>query len=644
MKIESIRIENFRCFKDETILMDDYTCLVGANGVGKSTVLHALNVFFRQSKDCQTNLTTLTEDDFHHKNTSKPIRISVTFKDLSNKAKEDLKDYVRLDKLVVTAVATYYNSTEKAEVEQHGNRMVIKEFAIYFERDKEKANSPELKEIYFTLREKYPELPKVSTKTDMAKALRDYESNRPKECSLKESSDQFYGISKGVNRLAPHIQWVFIPGTKDVTEESEESKASALGQLLERTVRSKVNFTEKINSMKRDVRDDYQKLLDEEQNALDSISQSLRKRLADLSHPNISAQVLWKQDPDKSIKIEEPRACIRIGERGFEADLARFGHGLQRSYMLALLQELAQTDDTDAPTLIMGIEEPELYQHPPQARYLAEALQELSLKNSQILLCTHSPLFVASNHFDSIRIFRENGKQSYTTISKTSYEEMAKMLKEIGAEKKLHRETGMIAKLYPSLNPVINEMFFCKVLVLVEGIEDVAFITSELLLTGRNSDFRKYGCHIVPANSKSNMIKPLAVAKCLKIPTFVVFDADTDKEKESEIVQHKKENKAILALQDHSSENEWPDNHIIKDNLVCWKTNIGKAIEEEIGADWCKYKTKANRHYDNAGNLSKNPLAVAKTLDLAYEEGIKSNLLLQLIERIIEFARESSLV
>ena len=29
----------------------------------------------------------------------------------------------------------------------------------------------------------------------------------------------------------------------------------------------------------------------------------------------------------------------------------------------------------------------------------------------------------------------------------------------------------MLAKLYPSLNPVVNEMPFCKVLILIEGMD-----------------------------------------------------------------------------------------------------------------------------------------------------------------------------
>lgn len=46
MILESVRIQNFRTFKDETIHFDNYNCFVGPNGSGKSTVMNALNVFF----------------------------------------------------------------------------------------------------------------------------------------------------------------------------------------------------------------------------------------------------------------------------------------------------------------------------------------------------------------------------------------------------------------------------------------------------------------------------------------------------------------------------------------------------------------------------------------------------------------------
>jgi len=647
MKIQSVQIQNFRSFKNETVFFSDYTCFVGANGAGKSTILNALNVFFRQYKDSKTDLSKLTKDDFHHKDTDEDIRITVTFSDLSKEAKKDLSHYVRQDKLIVSAVAKYDANTGIAEVKQYGQRLVMKEFAKFFEADKEKAKVKELQEIYSDLKKQHPDLKDASIKGDMISSLNEYESARPEKCTLEQSSDDFYGATKGANKLAPHVQWIFVSAVKDVTAEAEETKSSALGQLLARTVRSKVSFVDRVSELRDQTRERYQQLLDTEQTVLKDISKSLQDRLSAWAHPNITAQVLWKQDPEKSIRIEEPLAYIKLGENDFDGDLSRFGHGLQRSYMLALLQELALVDDANAPTLIMGIEEPEIYQHPPQARYLAETLFNLTDKGSQLLLCTHSPLFIPGDNFDKIRIVRECGDPSYTTVKSLSYEALSKELNKAG--EKLLKESGMVAKLYPSLNPVTNEMFFCKVLILTEGLEDIAFITSYLIFTGKIADFRRYGCHIVPVDGKSNLIKPLAMAKLLNIPSFVVFDADTDKQyiadptkRNSEVTKHKKDNKAILELQGHGAENEWPPNHIIKPNLTCWKANISITINEEIGADWKNYEDKAASHYANPGGLGKNPLAIAKALEYAWNDKIISHQLIDLTDRIIAFAKTAT--
>ena len=327
MKLESVRIQKFRSFKDETINFDNYNCFVGPNGAGKSTVMNALNVFFRQHKDSKTDLSKLSVDDFHHKNTNDPISITVTFKELSEDAKRGLADYVRQDKLVVTAKAEYDEGTERAEVKQFGNRLGMTEFKIWFEAEKAKKPAKELKEIFARLRSQWPEISTANTKADMAVALNSFEAAHPESCSLIPSEDQFYGVTKGANRLAPHLQWVFVSASKDFSEEAEENKNSALGQLLSRAIRSKVNFTEKVTGLRNDLKQNYQSMLEAEQGVLSSISDSLETKLKLWANPSATAKVLWKSDAEKAIKIEEPFAHIQIGEKGFESELARFGHG-----------------------------------------------------------------------------------------------------------------------------------------------------------------------------------------------------------------------------------------------------------------------------------------------------------------------------
>ena len=151
MKIASVHIENFRSFADATIPLNDYACLVGPNGAGKSNVLTALNVFFRETENIATDLSQLDEEDFHHKSTDKPIRITITFSDLSAEAQEDFTDYFRQGYLVVSAVATFHEGTAKAEVKQYGQRLGMPALAPFFEALGDNKKVSELKEIYVDL-------------------------------------------------------------------------------------------------------------------------------------------------------------------------------------------------------------------------------------------------------------------------------------------------------------------------------------------------------------------------------------------------------------------------------------------------------------------------------------------------------------
>lgn len=474
----------------------------------------------------------------------------------------------------------------------------------------------------------------------MVEALQDFETKTPSSCILIPSEDQFYGATKGANRLAPHLQWVFVPAVKDITEESQESKTSGLGQLLARTVRSKVDFSQKVKNLRDVLRSNYQSMLDAEQSVLDGLSGSIEMKLKDWAHPGVTAKVLWTQDGDRSIKVDEPWAFIRIGERGFEGELARFGHGMQRSFMLTLLQELATAAGKNAPTLILAIEEPELYQHPPQARYLAELLHDLASDNSQIIVCSHSPLFIPGDDFETVRVVRDSGTPSRSSVSQLSYSDLANTLHTAGQS--LLKEKGMLAKLYPSLNPGVNEMFFCRVLILVEGIEDVAHLSSYLSLLGLLPTFRKCGCHIVPVGGKSEIVKPLAMAKQLDIPVFVICDADTDTQKPEHIAKHKQDNKAILSLMGYDAESEWPADDIWKNDFVMWKHNLTKLIESEIGANWEGHVNTAALHYGQPGGLKKNPLAISRASQAAWSSGDKSPSLEKLAGDLVSYAKAAA--
>ncbi|TWB46580.1 AAA family ATPase [Bradyrhizobium sacchari] len=128
MKIKSIAIKNFRPLKDVVVDFDDYTAFVGPNGAGESTVLCALNIFFRQTEEAPTNLIELDLEDFHNGNIKDPIEITLTFHDLEPEAQAEFAEYFRSGILVVSAIAQFNESTRKAPVRQFVKRSAMKEF------------------------------------------------------------------------------------------------------------------------------------------------------------------------------------------------------------------------------------------------------------------------------------------------------------------------------------------------------------------------------------------------------------------------------------------------------------------------------------------------------------------------------------
>lgn len=640
MRIESVRIENFRSFENATVPFNSYACLVGPNGAGKSTVLTALNVFFRETENLPTDLSQPDQEDFHFKNISVPIRITVTFCGLSEEAQEDFSDYVRQGRLVVSAVATFNEANGTAQVTQYGQRLGMTALSPFFEALSEGKRVSELKDIYNELRKTHSDLPGPGTKDAMKTALHEFEASRPDECVLIPSEDQFYGFSKGVNRLARHIQWVYVPAVKDATAEQVESRNSALGKLLARTVRAKTNFDETIKGLRTQMQLQYQELLDGSQDVLDDISSALQVRISEWAHPGARMRLEWKQDPDRSVRVEEPWAHILAGEGTFEGELARFGHGLQRSYLLALLQELAGTDDAEGPTLILACEEPELYQHPPQARHLAAVLNTLSQDNAQVIVSTHDPLFVSGQGFEDVRMIRKDADHERSEVSHMSFDDISQAVSVATGERPVRPE-GTLAKIHQALQPSLNEMFFTRRLILVEGLEDVAYLWSYLHLLEKEEEFRRLGAHIVATNGKSELLQPLVIARHMKIPTYVVFDADADKpDRSGSRAKHEKDNSALSALLGKAGGNPFPAATCSDHGFTMWHSDIGTVVEADIGKDdWDAFRAEADVRYGHTSGLRKSSLHIGASLAFAWEAGKRPSGLAQVCAAVLDPAK-----
>jgi putative ATP-dependent endonuclease of OLD family len=582
MKIKQVRIENFRVFEDVTIPFDNYACLIGANGAGKSSILCALNLFFRQTANASTDILRPQAEDFHAKNVDNPIRITVTFTDLSPEARTDFQDYVRQGELIISSEARFDAEQGCATVKQYGQRKGMEQFREYFELDKAGAKADELKAVYTTMRSQFKELPSATTKQAMRDQLLHYEAQHSGDCVDIPSADEFYGFSKGTNRLNKYVQWVFVPAVKDAVAEQSAGKNTALSQILDRAVKARTGVTDGLAQLKEEAQGKYREILSQHQGALGDLSNELAQKFRQWAHPDASLKLEW-QEVANPIGINDPLAAITAKEGDFEGQLARFGHGLQRSYLFALLHVLSNADDSQSPTLILGCEEPELYQHPPQLRHLVDVFKQLTVKNSQVILCTHSPIFVTGIDFEDVRLIQKNQSTGRGSVAQVAPGELAEEITKAYAGKRPpEKPEAALLKLHQILQSEINEMFFAPVVVFVEGREDLAFLSTYLHLMGQYESFRQFGCHLVSCGGKSCMDRPLAVANRMCIRKFVVFDSDGDTEGEKR-TSHESWNTALLRLSNHEEVDAFPGSVVWKRDLIVLTLPRFSGHNERIG-------------------------------------------------------------
>lgn len=262
---------------------------------------------------------------------------------------------------------------------------------------------------------------------------------------------------------------------------------------------------------------------------------------------------------------------------------------------------------------------------------MASVLEQLSEGNSQVLVCTHSPYFVTGKGFEDIRLIKKI--DSHATVSKATYEQVSGKIAEASG-KPFIKPSGRLAKVHQALQPALNEMFFTPRLVLVEGLEDIAYITTYLHLTGLWSMYRRCGCHIVAAEGKSSMVQPLSIALCLGIPTYTIFDADGHDPKHKN--NHEPDNLTLMRLCNTVKPEPFPEKTLWANGLTVWPSEIGNVVKEEIGEEnWQKYAEPARELFGAPGGLEKNSLFVAEVLSTAWDDGKKSCSLEQLCHVIV---------
>ncbi|MBN1861912.1 MAG: ATP-dependent endonuclease [Candidatus Thermoplasmatota archaeon] len=642
MIIESIRVQNFRCILDETLFCEQLTSLIGPNGSGKSTFLKAIDLFYLVKN-------TITEEDYFNRDTSKDIVISIQFKNLSPEEKKLFNRYIFDNKLKIQKVFTW--STTKAVQKYYGE---CKRNTV-FNAFRTAHGTAALRSEYKKLQDIYG-LPNYTSREECIEFLQKWEEENQDQCEKHVDDGQFFGFSEvGESHLEHFTKFVLVPAVRDVSEETEDKKGSHLTELMDLVVRSTLAQRTEFTQLKEDINKEYKNLLDPQKlPELNKLEENLNLALKRFI-PDAGVKLNWNFDT--TIDVPPPIADVKLIEDDYPSSTDRVGHGLQRAFILTLFQQLAvskspvETEENEnenaqlkssivLPNLIIGIEEPELYQHPNRQRHFSHILNKLAnesikgvVDNTQIIYSTHSPLFVNIRRLDQIRSIRkiktEQDLPKKTNITSTTLSEIADIIDVAEAKPK---GTTPIKKLEHSLKaimtPIMNEGFFSNIVVLVEGEGDKSTIVG--VAAARDIDFDTEGIPIIPCLSKNNLDKPLAIFKKMGITVYTIWDNDYRPPGEPQ--SNPEENHKLLRLYGEIPK-DWPEN--ITNEYACLKHNLPYILQSEFGNEYSSQIM--DRCKKNLCLRSKDcPTVYEELARNAYREGKSSPSVEKIIKNILE--------
>lgn len=513
MRIRRVVIRNFRCLQDVEIAFDDVTTFVGPNGVGKSSILRALDWFFNSARGSHG----LSSSDCFLGQSDSPISVSVEFSDLSTADRDRLGKFAPPGQETVLIAKQWENGVERTI----GRSRVFPPF----EDVRSRPTATDRRSAYKSLREERSDLDLAAWTNDAATAdaMSQWEADHTDllEESDVESSSPFFGFA-GQARMSGLFDFIFVSADMRAAEEVLDSRAAVIGRILEQAVdRSGADseLADLLEAASRTQQEIQTRYFGEQ---LESLSSDLTEAVSALATGR-SLRVT-----SEAGRIQQPKIQFRVNvlDQEFETPVDRQGHGFQRAMLIAALKLLAERGHVadQSSVMCLAIEEPELYQHPLQARSFAvvlRALAEDSDTGVQVAYATHSPYFIEARSFHQIRrVTREtqSGNVRVAVVGST-------------VERVIDRLAGFVEpeKVQRQLDSVcmggLGEGFFADVVLLVEGSTERAILSG--VAARESAPLLLEGIFVGEAGGKTGLLLPYVILQELGIPAYVVADNDS---------------------------------------------------------------------------------------------------------------------
>lgn len=371
MKIEKVRIQNFRRYKDITFSLSNLNLLVGKNDAGKSTVLEALDIFFNE-KGANKKI----DKEDRQKESEEDIIISVCFSQFS--------DEVIIDETNKTSLK------DEKFLNKNGQLEVRKKYAGMKESTFIYAEHPTAEKAKDLLLKKQKDLKKIVEDNN-------YSCNdKSKNAELRKS------IWENCGEL--ELKEVEIPIDKEDSKKiwNKLSGYLPIYTLFQSDRANNDSDTEVQDPIKTAIKS---VLADEElQKTLNEVAEKVKEKIADITSKTLKkledmdskiAQDLNIVIPETaSLKWADVFKGIKISSDD-DIPLNKRGSGVKRLVLLNFFRVEAEKEHENSRSIIYAIEEPETSQHLKYQELLMETFKQLSSKEGvQVFLTSHSTKIV----------------------------------------------------------------------------------------------------------------------------------------------------------------------------------------------------------------------------------------------------------
>lgn len=487
MKIENIKIHNFRSISNADFDLNNYNLLIGENNSGKSTVLTAIRMFYEESG----------------------MKYSAN-RDFPKYKTEDRESWIEIE----YSLTDEENENLKEEYKLPDNKLKVRRY--FQSSDKELVNSQN-SNIYA------------------------YENG-------KLSRNNFYGAKNISQTKLGKI--IYIP---EISKTSETLKLSGPSPLRDITnfVFSRIVKTSPSYSALNGAFESFNEEFDEESKKQDFSLNNLKKDInKELSSWDIAFGL--RVNPIKPTDIVKNLLGHFIIDKNLqdkEVSIESLGQGVQRHLIYTLIKLSSKYTEIKEPKKkefspdlnLLLFEEPEAFLHPTQQENLNLSLKKLS-ESTQIILTTHSPVFVSRNIQDLDSIIKLNKPKNQSTIHFISNSKVKELFNEnTGLSKFLEgQEINESEKMYEEsfryslwLDSERSSSFFSKQVIICEGATEKAFF--DLLINTNWTEFKDKQVYFLDCLGKFNIHRFMNIFGALGIKHSILFDSDGNRGKHEKI-------------------------------------------------------------------------------------------------------------